>query len=430
MLITPILPLPIVSVENIAVQTNDAVRRELILAIEDMRAKSATDKKLVFDGKRLNEIFANHMKLTVIFNTSDQRSANAYAVAPQIDINHPLVNKWRKLFMTNTEGVASVRWGGEGVAGEVDLVNAKVSGFYQKLVNYVYITETALLGDTFTAPELAAIVLHEVGHIMTYYMMLGQLDTTCYILTDFVRQVIGAKDPKVRVKLFTELNRNTGIDMTKSPEALNSTDSTVLSVLLLSEITENTRSEFGSSQYDMRSWESMSDQFAARMGSAKDLATALAKVMVHSDPMSYRNTFTYFVMELVKVLTTLALLAAPFFGGPGFMLMIGVYIISVSPVDREYDKPLERITRLRNELIAQTKNKTTPKERLKDLIEDIAALDTATKGIKDRQSFYELIWTTISPYSRRQKNIRKELQELETLVNNDLFLSSAKLNIV
>jgi hypothetical protein len=381
----------------------------------------------VFDAHKLNEIFQRTMKLTVRFNLDPSTRENAWVLVPQIDKQHPLVNKWRRYYATNSDGVASVRWGGEGVAGEVDLEKAELKGFYTKLVSQINITQGALTRPTLTDREVAALIMHEVGHIFTYFIMLGQMDTTCYILTGFVRDVIGAKEPATKAKLFTELKANTGIDVTKNAAVVNATNADALSVLLLSEVSNETRSEFGSSLFDARSWEALSDQFAARMGFSRDLATGLSKIMKQHEPIAYRSTFVYLMLELAKTFFIIISLALPLVGQVSGFTLLAVLLMAASPVDREYDKPGERINRLRKELVAQLKDPTQPKARTEALLADIKAIDAIESKIKDRETFHEMAWNFVFPYARRQRDIRQELQQLENLVNNDLFVSAGQL---
>lgn len=431
MLIRPLIPLSqMTRVSNeaaIVFQEDHPASRELVMAIEYMRLNAKQTGKLVFDAAKLNEIFLRTMGLAIRFTLDPTLRENAYVIVPQIDKQHPLINKWRKHFASERDGVASVRWGGEGVAGEVDLAKVKVSGFYSKLVSQLFVTQGFIQNESFSHREIAAVIMHEIGHIMTYFIMLGQMDTTCYILTDFVRQAIKAETPEHKVKLFTELKKNTGIDAAKNEQIMNATNANTLQVLLLSEIAEDTRSEFGSSLFDARSFEALSDQFAARMGFSRDLATALDRLMRAAEPISYRNTFVYLMMEIGKTLFIIAGLMLPLAGVFSIWTPLAVLLMAASPVEREYDKPGERIGRLRKELVAQLKDPRQPKARTSALLEDIKVIDALEKEINDRESWHEAVWNMVFPYARRQRDTRQQLQQLENLVNNDLFVSAGQL---
>lgn len=430
MLIAPIAPLPIVSVEAVNPQENPKVFRELTLTFEDMIAEFKKTGKVFLQKKRLQDIFKIHMNLFVEFEMEKYPKPNAYVVAPQIDVNHPLVNRWRQYFSERTDGLASIRWGGEGVEGSVDLENAKVSGFFSKLVNRVYITTGCITSGMFEPEEIAAVVLHEIGHLMTYFTYLGQVDTTCFILTHFARSALGVNEKQHRVKLFSELKEKTGVDVTKNEELLNTTDEKTMQVVLLTEVVNQSRSEFGTSLYDNRSWESLSDQFASRMGAGRALSTGLFKIMNQVDPNSYRNTLTYFVMELVKVvgyilMATIAVMSFNF-----LLMYMSIMVLLVSPHEREYDKPRERLTRIKRDLVSQMKSPALPKPRAVQLTSDVKVIDGLLADLKDRETVLEKLYLMVSPATRAQKAKREELQNLESLMNNDLFTAAAQLRVL
>lgn len=430
MLIAPIAPLPIVSVEAVNPQENPKVFRELTLAFEDMLTEYKQTKKVFLQKKRLSDIFKVHMKLFVEFELSTSPSPNAWVVAPQIDVNHPLVNRWRQYFSERTDGMAAIRWGGEGVEGSVDLENGTVSGFFSKLVNQVFITTGCITSGKFEADEIAAIVLHEIGHLMSYFTYLGQVDTTCVILSQFVRRTLGVEEKSHRVKLYSELKANTGVDVTNNEEILNTTDERTLQVLLLSEVVNQSRSEYGTSLYDQRSWESLSDQFAARMGAGRALATALHKIMSAADPVSYRSTMTYLVMELVKVVGYIMMVAVSLMSVNILLMYMSIMVLLSSPHEREYDKPRERLTRIKRDLVFQIKAPGMPKARAQQLLTDIKTVEALIVDLKDRETVLEKLYLMVSPATRGQKAKRTEIQNLEALMNNDLFTAAAKLRVL
>lgn len=427
MLIAPIAPLPIVSVEAVNPQENPKVFRELTLAFEDMINEHKQTGKVFLQKKRLQDIFKVHMNLFVEFEMEKYPHPNAYVVAPQIDVNHPLVNRWRQYYGTRTDGLSTIRWGGEGVEGTVDLENGRVTGFFSKLVNRVFITTGCITSGLFEPAEIAAVVLHEIGHLMTYFTYLGQVDTTCFILTHFARTAIGVNEKQHRVKLFSELKERTGVDVTKNDELLNTTDEKTMQVVLLAEVVNQSRSEFGTSLYDERSWESLSDQFASRMGAGRALASGLYKIMSKVDPNSYRNTLTYFVMELVKVVGYILMVLVAV-GSFNFLLMyMSIIVLLCSPHEREYDKPRERLTRIKRDLVSQMKVPSLPKARAVQLTTDVKVVEGLISELKDRESVLEKLYLLVSPSTRGQKAKREELQNLEALMNNDLFTAAAQL---
>lgn len=416
--------MPEVSLEGFAPSVTQLFRMELTNVITESRNAGK------LDTKRIADVIKRHTNLTVQVGMDSSLQPNAYVIPPKIDKNHPLINEWRRAFAQNTDGVNAVNFAGGGAIGAVDFETGKVSGVFAKLTSDIYITKGAFerYGNLVLTPaEVTAMLIHEIGHTMSYFATLGQTFRTAFILDGFVREAMKVNEPNARFKLIKDFEESTGVTISDKNTVSESENAGAITTVVLSDIVESSRSQFGTTLYDMRSWESLSDQYAARQGCSADLATALDKLMGIYEPMYYRGTFKYLMVEIAKVLGVLLLITA----NALLLNIIGLVIIfvmlSASPHEREYDNPHERLTKLRNELIAQLKSKNIASERSTSLLADIEVINRVMENIKDRHSFFEKFWLIISPYTRRQVKMGKEIQELEQLVNNDIFVEAAKL---
>ena len=416
------------ALESIQHQMSDAFKRELTMAIEDMRSNYATQKKMVFEAKRLHEIVFKHTGVFCQWHLDvGNKSVNAAIMPAWIDTNNPLINRWNRWEIGSKDGEAALAWAGQGVEGVVDLEEGRVSGIYSKLVNPSWLTEGALYGNLLTAGEVAALVGHEVGHFVTMCQAIGQIDTSCMILATAARASIGAMPRKERVKFYSAIQKATGVDVTNDPEALNSTSEPVIQAVLTSAVNEHFRSEFGTELYDLRTWESLSDQFAARHGFALDLATSLDKMYRIYDPIAYRSTPVYLLVEMLKLVGSVIVAIGLTFSAPITAVILIPILLSINPHARAYDRPQERIARIRRDLVAATKDKALPKAKVESILKDINVLDAILKDVKLRESFYEKIWAFFSAYTRDQNRAMRELQALEELINNDMFVAAAEL---
>ena len=415
---------PEVSLEGFAPSVTNLFRMELTNAIAESRSAGK------LDTKRISEIVRKHTNLSVQVGLDSSLQPNAYVIPPKIDKNHPLMNEWRRTFSQNTDGVNAVNFAGGAAMGSVDFETGKVHGFFTKLTSDIYITRGAFerYGNLVLTPEeVTAIFLHEIGHTMTYFATLGQTFRTAFILDGFVREATKSNDSEHRVKLIRSFEEGTGVTITDKNIVMESDNPGTITTVVLSDIVEASRSQYGTTLYDLRSWESLSDQYAARQGCAADLATALDKLTGIYEPMYYRSTFKYLMVEIGKLLGLILLITANVL----LMNIIGMIIVFVylaaSPHNREYDNPHERLVKLRNEMISQLKQRNIAPERSKSLMEDIESINRILVNVKDRHTFFEKFWLLISPYTRRQVKMGKEIQELEQLVNNEIFVEAAKL---
>lgn len=422
---TRIFSTPEVSLEAaVAFQVSNIFRMELTNAIEESRASGK------LDTDRISEIIRKHTNLSVKIGQDMSLVPNAYVIPPKIDKNHPLVNEWRRAFNSNVDGTNAINFSNGNAFGSVNFETGKVGGVFTKLSSEIWLTKGALTGYgqiNLTSGEIAAMMIHEVGHIITYFATLGQTFRTAFILDGFVREALKVNDVEERYKLIRHFEKETDVTISDKARVAESDNAGSITTVVLSDIVDASRSHYGTTLYDMRSWESLSDQYAARMGCAGELATALDKLYGVYEPMYYRGTFKYLMVEIGKLLGLFLLITA----NALLLNIIGLVIIfvylSASPHQREYDNPHERLVKLRNELIAQLKDKNIAKERSATLLTDIEAINRALESVKDRHSFFEKFWLVVSPYTRRQVKMGKEIQELEQMVNNEIFVEAARL---
>jgi uncharacterized membrane protein len=416
--------MPEVSLEGFAPSVTNIFRMEMTNAIAENRESGK------LDGKRIAAIIKKHTNLSVQVSLDSSLQPNAYVIPPKIDKNHPLINEWRRMFAQNTDGVNAVNFAGGGAIGGVDFETGKVSGAFAKLVSDIWITKGAFTryGNLELTPaEVTAMIMHELGHVMTYFATLGQTFRTAFILDGFVRETLKTNESEARFKIMRKFEDDTGVTISDKNTIAETESPGAITTVVLSDVVEASRSQYGTTLYDLRSWESLSDQYASRQGCSADLATALDKLMAIYEPMYYRGTFRYLMVEIGKLLGMLLLITASAL----LLNIIGLVIIfvylSASPHEREYDNPSERLTRLRNDLISQLKQKNIATERSASLLQDIESINRVLDNVKDRHSFFEKFWLVISPYTRRQVKMGKEIQELEQLVNNEIFVEAAKL---
>lgn len=412
-----------ISLEAVVATLTKLMFMELSNSIEHSRQAGT------LNTEELSKIVKNHTKMNARFGLDKNSIPNAYVIPPKIDKNSPMINEYRRIFASNTDGQTAIDYGKGSAVGWVDLEKGQVGGVFSKIAFDVWVTNGAFtkFGEIELTPgELAAMLIHELGHIIIYFETLGSTFRTAYVLQTFTREAMKVNESSQRVVLMREFEKSTGVTITHKEPISRSNSGEGIATLVLSDIIEETRSQYGTTLYDMRSWEHLADQYAARQGAAVDLSTALNKLYAYYEPVYTRGTFVYLMMEILKTIGTILAIAI---SGATFSIVPLVLIflaLATSPHEREYDNPHERVSKLRRELVAQLKTEKRTDNRRDDLLADIKVLDEVLENMKDRHTFFEKFWLIISPYTRRQVKAGKEIQELEELVNNDLFVSAAK----
>ncbi|UQT03159.1 putative virion structural protein [Serratia phage vB_SmaS-Totoro] len=431
-------PASVVSVEAIDFQTADVLCRELEVLVEDYRLSkkegvSAQERNKVFSDLAAKSISRRIKAKKVTFDIiQSDTTYNAYAVPPDLVKSSVLIKSYFGMMEQAAAGKKAVKRDANAI-GWVDLRKVELGGIFQEIPIRLGVF-SAVIGNEFMTPaEAVGIILHEVGHIFTYYEMLSTSISSALVLQDSVNRLLKADSDEQRVKVINTLEKDYDIRFNNAAE-LATTDSTeVMTVNVMSEINEKIRSEFGSTIYDKRSWESISDQFASRMGCTVAIATGLEKILRYGEPSSYMSGFGFYAMEAVKTISFIAFMGVnTFLGPPGIVLNVIILgmMSFVNPHERNYDRPRERIVRMRNEVVLKMKNKDLPIELRKSLDEDLQVIDNVLANLTDRETFVEKMWLVMSAETRRQKKITKELQELESLVSNNLFVRANSLKLL
>lgn len=383
--------------------------------------QAVTIEKLIFDT----------MGIKIEF-TMDE--GGAYCLPPIVDKNNPLIDNVLREWLTNATPLKMIEKAGGLIRGTVDLARSKVTGVFSEL-NCVlnmpsYWVSGKFQGGGFTAAELSAITLHEIGHLFTGFEYLWHSVTTNQVLAGVAKGLDESADQHERELIMISAARALQLDEAELKTLAQNGTNKAATILILQESTRFSPSEIGSNPYDMNNWEQLADQFAARHGAQRDLITALDKVHRLTGDIATRSTGKYVALEVIKVLLFLGTIGLAVTTGPGAIVpffILWAWILGDGPGDSLYDRPGVRLKRIRDQLVEQIKDRSLSKEVIERLKEDIVAVDKLLETVKDRFQWISIIGNFLSGERRNRLKQEKLQQELETLSANDLFVKSAEL---
>lgn len=432
------------SQEAISYQSGSLFFREMTLLFEGIKEqRDFTASALEEAG--LASLIKRYTGLSVkVFVDRSNFDYNAAIKVPDIDSN-AIFNDYFKSI-----GLAGVLYGeqiseaklrsvSEDLRGTVDLKRGRVSGLFSKL------TMPLILGRSLMtelhADEIAAAVLHELGHAFNWFWILTQTVSTNLAITVASAALNNARSYKERLELVHVYGRSTGVKISNPSEiAANETDiSGYQSVLLRETVDSRARSATDSKLYDMTGDEYLADQFAVMWGSARAFASGDAKMNKYFGDAYKQHYLAYFFTEASKVayqglLIGLGLsgLVVPAAGGAIVLLLIPVFTLTAlftpGRTMSRYDGPFERMLRVKQSLIQALKDRQLPPADQTKIREDIEFIDSLIAGGKDRRTLFDIIWTSLTPARRKQHNQIRFQKELESAINNNLFVSVSKLN--
>lgn len=421
------------SMEAIQFQKSQAFFKELTLAFTELKKKKAAELRKDGEGSGLlSKIIKNHTKLKVAVDITDYGPA---IEVPHLNKNHPLVHDTKRAWISSADGMRMIAESGGAVRGSVNLATGQVSGVFTEMDNRLYFPADMIAGTKYSAEELAAVALHEVGHLFTYCEYMSRTVTTNQVLAGMAAALGKAGTPEEREAVLISTKKALHLDI-DTGELAKEKDNEVVTYVVISNVAKVTADEIGHNIYDLSSWEMLSDQYVARQGAGKYLVTALEKLYRSMNNISFRSTPEYIAMEALKfslvvggLVLEVASIMAPWVKLGGWLMrMIGMAMIVMDGMgDGTYDRPGMRLLRVRNQIVEEMKDKKVKGEYAERLSDDLAAIDVVLKEVNDREQLWGKLWNLFSKDSRRRLSQEQLTRELETIASNDLFAASLRL---
>ena len=388
--------------------------------------------QLELDKLKLGDLVLKETGLNIDFRL-ELNLINASAMPPVFDVNNPLLDRFRVYGYDTAESIDEIVVSYRKITsftkelrGSIDRKNARVTGVFSKFLNTVRIGTGLWDVAKMTPEEVAATTLHEIGHVFTFIETLTQTVTLNMVLGSATQALAKLDKSEQRVELIYETEKALDVKLEDAKGLAESrlSSTTFQALFLKATMDAKLHNATGSSTYDMRSSEFVADQFAARHGAARALFTGLDKLNSALGADHRIASGWWVVVEAMKI----ALIIIQFIGWPVAAILTYTIILTFSNFEaRAYDDPGERFKRIRHDLVQALKDTTLSRTTHERITSDIKFIDEAIVGVNDHRSVMNWIWIALTPGRRRQYSQMRFQQELEQLVNNDLFLKASQL---
>lgn len=310
--------------------------------------------------------------------------------------------------------------------GYIDLKQARVGGYLSELKHYLILDFIALFNNYGLSPnEVAAIILHEIGHAFDGLENHYKLETSNAIIIDILNEINNNNIDKAtyifKSRLGGKEDKNLTINSTKDRIDFYSRVAFVY--------INNVRTQLVNSKYDETISESLADSFVVRFGLGKDLTTALNTLHRTHGIVIQKNKLLYSSLFIINL--TLSVLFFALFGPFGIVLaMLSlVYIFGSSNKDYTYDMPIDRYNRIKNAIINNLKDLSLPDNIMRDLLDQYIFIT----NLIEKSDYFKNSLSTISDYivpsNIDAKFYIKAQQDIENGMNNILFIKAAQIKI-
>lgn len=434
------LNLPTVSMEAISYQGRSLLLFDLVSSIELLRTAPYVDQAAL-DRSGMAEVIYKRTGIRVELRLIEEFFGHeCFAEPPLIDAANPYF-KLLKSYGLGEDDVPvldrhqrALRLANDTL-GWVDLKKGRVEGVFSTLINRIYLAHDLLNDRGFTSEEVAAVILHEIGHLFSYFEVVAFTSASNSVIATALEALAGTEEKTTKVRLVSQTLAVFGAVSKDDVDAIaESTDGTVTRALFIKTLEQaaQVRSKQLSQERDAgintRSIEHMADQFAIRNGASLQLATAQHKLGKMSRVHDYGRSRAAFLA--VQAARYGALIGLTFLSPPIGICMTFIcgLLATADAHDSDYrTDPGERIGRIKYDLVQLLKNTKLDAKIRKQILDDIEAVDAVRVDAKEYEGIIRFLWRTIVPTGRRQASLRDLQKGMEDLINNDLFIHANRL---
>lgn len=410
---------------------SDLFKKTLAIKLEEYLKMSEKELLDTGESKDLADIIKSFTGMSVLVHFSRMWT---HMEPLDIKANSILINKAVRHYFTNSKGMAAINAAKGATSVIVDLQKGKVTG---DLTNYQFKLNVGIeiMNSKYTADEVAAVILHEVGHAFTYLEYIVQAVTTNQVMEGVSKALSETNDIKKREIILVGAKQALRLKDLDAASLAACEDNKVVEYTLISSTVLEPATQMGSSLYDENTWEMLADQYAARNGAGRDLVTALDKLHRSRQIkfISYRSTGEYFFVEALKIVMMVTALSTPVGLGGTILNTISwwgfTFMVAADSHTTIYDQPERRMVRIRQQVLDRLKQGkgALSREEQANLLEDLKVIDKITEDVNDKRQLLSYIGAIFSRAHRERYKQEQLQKELETLVYNDLFKLSIEL---
>jgi hypothetical protein len=401
------------------------------------------------EGKAITAVILKHTNLSVAFMPQEP-DVELAIFCPRLANGHI----FESVFGWNDAALASFNHSGrdllkkykDGFAkGSVDIRKNWVDGFFAEIPFQLYIRDSYLVSGLLTVEELAAAVLHEVGHAFSQCEYVSRTVTTNQVLAEILQADSAGHEKKLTFVIVAAAHEQELTEKQKMALLLcKKPEDYIITAYAVAD--ERCRSELGYSVYESTSCEQLADMYAARCGAGRHLVTGLNKLHErwgHYDESrrAYRAAWGFFNFLVVKfyIGALVAIVAGPMMGLLIALLLTvfsGAQAVATTSVMlgfNTYDDPVTRFDRIRHQLIQLLKDRQVNPKLAKSVLSDIREIDAIVRPLRENEegspthhwAHHVALW--LNAVYRKKYDSELLQKQLESLANNNLFVAAAKL---
>lgn len=413
--------------ESIAFQ-NGGYFKELTTIFAELLAagvKSAQEAAPFFT--RIDRCNYDNIGIATLAGSYASAVENAFVAVPMLTkgsvLNSNNFNKW----LDKNFNAAAQPFLNGAKTGTVDPSTSRVSGAFSEIVFKVYATDAMLFGKKYTAEELAAAMIHEVGHAFTFLQFLADQVMCCHVLQRSYQELT-SKNVDVPIRITLEKTAN-DLDIKNKTwlESLDTvTDKEVAFRILASAVQIEPREIDNKRFFSLDACEELADIFAARHGAAKAIVSLrLKSPKAFIGGFQLRTSIMYGALGMV-FLPLLPVLGVLFAMAGTLLAYCTIYLAANTPDITTFK---QAAAKMRNQVVEQLKQTKLPKEEINPILDNLDAIDEMIQSERETKAAVPVLVRFIDMFRRGKMDARSSREytdRLEVLAANDLFARAAQ----
>ncbi len=319
------------------------------------------------------------------------------------------------------------------VIGTLDYKNRKVSGYFST-ISFTINLGVGLFEETLLeVDELAAVLLHEIGHVWDFLEGLGETSRSVAIASYTKKVLSGNYDIDRKLDLIKKLDPDLGNEV-EDPSQVK--DEEILTLVAANAFARKSI-ESKTKTYELWSEEFIADDFATKNGLGYALAKAMAKLeknrffmFTDGQYLPIWTAFSGFFRDLRYTVPLGFYLGGAAVGNP-LVFPLFMTIIATSLPGNVRIRPKDRLNKVRQGMISALRDPNVPENDKVGIVEDLKLLNDEIKGLRPEawSAGNWLLETIAKPFTAPNKRYVKTRMTLDGLDNNRLFEMAQRLRI-
>jgi len=318
--------------------------------------------------------------------------------------------------------------------GEVNLANATVSGIFSQYNHPLYLNFSRMIRQfEMTAPEITAVMLHELGHAFAACYYSDRTDRTNQVLAAVFRKFTDHNSKDSVEYIYRELSKLSDTVKKEDVDQMVNGPRVVAGLLWFRMVVQVVRNQMSHDKYNETAFEEVADAFASRFGYGKHIALALDRLHLNTPMKSAGMLALCRIVDAMALAVSAGVILSLLAGGGYVMALVlalwNLTIVSLNTednLDYTYDELKDRYIRLRSDAVTFLKEPSLPKEAVRETLENIYTLDGVIKETARYKSIYTHIGNFIFSSGKATVSAIEAQKTMEKLASNDLFINAAE----